>query len=160
MTSPSTSRALPSGADETTPADEYKGIGIVAEDCKNLTLKGLTVRGLKLGMLLRRCDGLTITGCDVSRNWRQHLKSTPRGEDGADWLFGHENDKDEWLRYGAGIYIEDSKGVTVSKCRARNGQNGLCLSRVNDSFIINNDFSFLSGWGLAMWRSSRNDISN
>jgi parallel beta-helix repeat protein len=148
------------GADETTPADELKGIGIVAEDLKNLTLKGLTVRGLKLGMLLKRCDGLTITGCDVSQNWRQHLKSTPRGEDGADWLFGHENDKDEWLRYGAGIYLEDSKGVTVSKCRARNGQNGLCLSRVNDSFIIDNDMSFLSGWGLAMWRSSRNDVSN
>ena len=148
------------GADETTPADEYKGIGIVAEGCKNLTLKGLTVRGLKLGMLFKRCDGLTITGCDVSRNWRQHLKSTPRGEDGADWLFGHENDKDEWLRYGAGIYIEDSKGVTVSKCRARNGQNGLCLSRVNDSFILDNDMSFLSGWGLAMWRSSHNDVSN
>ena len=148
------------GADEKTPADEYKGWGIVARGAKNLTIKGLTIRGVKVGMHLKDCDGLTVTGCDVSSNWRQHLKSTPRGEDGADWLFGHDNDQNEWFRYGAGIYIESSKGVTVSNCRARRGQNGLCLSRVDDSFIFDNDLSFLSGWGLAMWRSSRNDVSN
>jgi parallel beta-helix repeat protein len=33
------------------------------------------------------------------------------------------------------------------------------LDRVNDSRIYDNDCSFLSGWGLAMWRSSRNIIS-
>ncbi len=148
------------GSDEKTPGDEYRGWGIVAKDSKNLSIKGLTVRGVKIGMHFKACDGLTITGCDVSGNWRQHLKSTPRGEDGADWLFGHDNDQNEWFRYGAGIYIEASKGVTVSNCRARRGQNGLCLTGVNDSFVFDNDFSFLSGWGIAMWRSSRNDVSN
>lgn len=148
------------GSDEKTPADEYKGWGVIAKGCKNLTLKGLSVRGFKIGMYFKECDGLTVAGCNVSRNWRQHLKSTPRGEDGADWLFGHDNDQNQWFRYGAGIYLEDSNRATVSACRARNGQNGLCLSKVNDSFIIDNDMSFLSGWGLAMWRSSRNDISN
>jgi parallel beta-helix repeat protein len=148
------------GSDEGTPADEYRGWGIRAEGARNLTVKGLTIRGLKIAMHFKRCDGLTVLGCDVSRNWRQHLKSTPRGEDGADWLFGHENDKNEWFRYGAGIYIEDSRGVKVSSCRARNGQNGLCLSRVSESFVFDSDLSFLSGWGLALWRSSHNEVSN
>jgi parallel beta-helix repeat protein len=148
------------GSDESTPADEYAGRGIVAEHCKDLTVKGLVVRGFKIGAYFKDCDGLKLTDCDVSSNWRQHLKSTPKGEDGADWLFGHENDHDEWFRYGAGIYVQGSKGITVSSCRARRGQNGICLSGVEDSFIVDNDMSFLSGWGLAMWRSSRNDVSN
>jgi parallel beta-helix repeat protein len=148
------------GAPDGTPADQFKGIAIRAENCRNLTVKGLTVRGFAIAMYFKNCDGLKLLDCDVSRNYRQRLKSTPRAEDGGDWLFGHENDNNEWFRYGAGIYVESSKKVTVARCRARNGQNGLCLSRVEDSFIVDNDMSFMSGWGLAMWRSSRNDVSN
>ncbi len=143
------------------PADGYTGFGLVAENCKNLTIKGLSVRAYKVGMHFTNCDGLKLIDCDVSRNFRQHLKSTPRGEVGADWLYGHENDDHEWMRhYGAGIYVENSKNVTVQRCRARNGQNGLCLDRVTESAVIDCDMSFMSGWGLAMWRSSKNDISN
>ncbi|MFQ5749950.1 MAG: NosD domain-containing protein, partial [Planctomycetota bacterium] len=43
--------------------------------------------------------------------------------------------------------------------RARKGQNGLILDRVVDSRIFDNDFSFLSGWGLALWRSGSNVIA-
>ena len=148
------------GAPDGTSADRFTGVGLIAENCRNLTVRGLTIRGFKVAMMFRNCDGLTIEDCDVSRNYRQHLQSTPRGEAGADWLFGHENDKDEWLRYGAAIWVKSSTRVTVARCRARNGQNGLCLVNVNDSAVIDNDFSFMSGWGLAMWRSCRNDVSN
>ncbi len=148
------------GSREGATADSFTGTGLHAEGCKRLTIKNLTVRGYKLGMRLVSCDELTLEGCDVSGNYRQHLKSTPRAEDLADWLSAHENDDGQWLRYGAGIYVERSRKVTVVKCRARRGQNGLCLVRVDDSAVLDNDFSFLSGWGLAMWRSSRNDVSN
>lgn len=144
----------------TGPADEFTGTGIYAEKCRNLTVKNLTVRGVKVGMHFKECPGLTIVGCDVSRNYRQRLKSTPKAEDLGDWLSGHENDDNQWLRYGAGIYVESSKNVTIARNRARNGQNGICVVRVDDSWIYDNDMSFLSGWGLAMWRSCRNDISN
>ena len=145
--------------DEAKP-DEFKGWGLVAEGCRNLTVKNLKVRGVKVGMYFKGCDGLRVEGCDVSGNWRQHLKSTPKAEDLSDWLYGHENDRNEWFRYGAGIYVEASKNVTLKANKGRNGQNGICLSRVNDSWVIDNDMSFMSGWGLAMWRSSRNDVSN
>ncbi len=152
--------AVIAGSPDGAKPDEYRGWGIVAEGCRNLTVKNAVVRGTKIGMHFKKCDGLKVEGCDVSNNWKQHLKSTPRAEDGGDWLFGHENDKNEWFRYGAGMYVEESKKVTISKCRGRAGQNGICLSRVDDSWIIDNDMSFMSGWGLAMWRSCRNDVSN
>ena len=41
----------------------------------------------------------------------------------------------------------------------RRGQNGLILDRVDHAKIYDNDCSFLSGWGLAMWRSCDNSIA-
>ena len=65
----------------------------------------------------------------------------------------------EWTRrYGAGIAISASSDVLVQGCRARRRQNGLILDRVTLSRILDNDFSFLSGWGIALWRSSHNTI--
>ncbi len=81
-------------------------------------------------------------------------------EDGSDWLSPHHNDNNEWLNnYGAAIYVEDSSDVTVRGCKVWHGQNGLCIDRVNDSKIYDNDFSFNSGWGLGMWRSSKNVVN-
>ena len=81
-------------------------------------------------------------------------------EDASDWLYGHENDQHQWLtNYAAAIYIEQCAGLIVRDSRVWHGQNGLCLDRVSDSKIYDNDFSFNSGWGIALWRSSRNVIS-
>ena len=46
----------------------------------------------------------------------------------------------------------------VRRSRARDGQNGLILDGVQASRVYDNDFSFLSGWGIALWRSSDNTI--
>ena len=76
-------------------------------------LKNAKIRGFKLGIYARNCRNLTIEGCDLSDNWKQHLLSTPQAENGADWLFGHENDPNEWFRYGAAVYLETAR---VSPC--------------------------------------------
>lgn len=77
-----------------------------------------------------------------------------------DWLFPHNNDKNEWLtNYAAAMYIEESENVTIHDCRVHDGQNALCLSRVITSKIYDNDFSFNSAWGIALWRCERNVIS-
>jgi parallel beta-helix repeat protein len=41
----------------------------------------------------------------------------------------------------------------VVGCRARGTQNGLLLSQCDGARAEENDFSFLSGWGIALWRS-------
>ncbi len=142
------------GASEGAP-DRYVGRGIVIKSAKNVTIKNTKIRGFKVAIYAEDAPGLTVENCDVSNNYRQHLKSTPEKEDESDWLYGHENDDNQWLRYGAGIYLLRCDGAMVKNCRARNGQNGVCLVRCNDATVVGNDMSFMSGWGLAMWRSNR-----
>ncbi|HEV3023823.1 MAG TPA: right-handed parallel beta-helix repeat-containing protein [Pirellulales bacterium] len=148
------------GAAPDAKPDAFHGRGIVIESSKGVVLRNLTLRGYKLAVYCRDCQDLTIEGCNFSDNWKQHLLSTPQAENGADWLFGHENDSNEWFRYGAAVYLEGCTGFTVRNCVARRGQNGLCLVRSNDGSVYDNDFSFNSGWGLAMYRACRNQIAH
>ena len=148
------------GADQNARPDTYQGYGIRLNNFRNVTIRNARVSGFHAGLYATAADGLTLEGIDASDNRRAYLKSTPVAEDGGDWLWPHNNDENEWLQnYGAALCVEDSAGVTVRACRARDSQNGLLLDRVNDSKIYDNDFSFLSGWGIAMWRSSRNVLS-
>jgi parallel beta-helix repeat protein len=140
--------------------DQYKGYGIRLNGHTNVTIRGLKVSGYWCGLLATRADGFVLENIDASDNRRARLKSTSKAEDESDWLYGHENDQKQWLtNYGAAIYIEQSARVTVHDSKVWQGQNALCLDRVTDSRIYDNDFSFNSGWGIALWRSSRNTIS-
>jgi nitrous oxidase accessory protein NosD len=144
-------------ADQT--PDTFSGVGVKI-NAKDVTLKDAKVAGYKVGIHAINADGLTIHDCDVSNNYHRRLKSTPQAEDGSDWLWPHNNDNNEWMTdYGAGICVEDSNNVTLHDIRARKTQNGLLLDCVNESKVYDCDCSFLSGWGLAMWRSSKNVIS-
>lgn len=147
------------GAADGVAADKYIGRGIVVQG-RNITIKNAVVRGYKVGIYAEDSPGLRLIGCDVSRNYRQRLKSTLEREHLSDWLYGHENDDNQWLRYGAGIYLYNCPEAVVSRCRSRNGQNGICLVRCDNAHVVDNDMSFMSGWGLAMWRSSRCDVMN
>jgi parallel beta-helix repeat protein len=139
--------------------DGNAGIGIFVEGGRNVTLRNANVHGFKVGILARGVEGLTVTGCDLSLNWRQRLHSTPEAEAAEDWLYGHQNDDNEWLRYGAALYLDRCPGAVISGNKGQNGQNGICMTRSDGCRIFDNDFSFNSGWGLAMYRSSRNVVS-
>lgn len=140
--------------------DQLSGVGVRVIDAQGVTLRNLRVHGYKVAVLARRTDGLTVETADLSDNYRQRLGSTPVREDPADWLFPHENDGREWVtRHGAALVVERSRSVTIRDIRVRRGQNGIILDRVNNSKIYDNDCSFLSGWGLACWRSSGNTIA-
>ena len=148
------------GAEPSTRPDEYRGYGVRLNGHKNITIRNARISGFWCGLWATDADGLTLDGVDASDNRRAYLKSTPTAEDGGDWLFPHNNDEHEWLNnYAAAIYVEQSKGVTIRKCRVWHGQNALLLDRVTDSKVYDNDFSFNSGWGLGLWRSSRNVIT-
>ena len=140
--------------------DAYSGFGVTLNGYAGVTLRGLRVSGFWCGIYARKADGLILDGVDVSDNRRACLKSTPEAEDGDDWLFGHDNDHREWLtNYAAAIYLEESRGIVVRDSRVCQGQNALCLDRVTGAKIYDNDFSFNSGWGIALWRCASNVIS-
>ncbi len=147
------------GAPANSAPDAYQGVGIRVEGTR-VTIRGAEISGFKVGVRATDCEELVLEDLDLIDNFRQRLGSTPAKEDPADWMFPHDNDDGQWQeKYGAGISVSESHGVTVRRCRARSTQNGLLFDRVRESRVYDNDFSFLSGWGIALWRSCDNVVS-
>ncbi|HTM30209.1 MAG TPA: NosD domain-containing protein [Vicinamibacterales bacterium] len=144
----------PDGADP----DRFAGLAILIDGGERITVKGARIRGYKVGILARNVTGLTLVDNDASGNWKQRLYSRVEQESLVDWLSYHRNEKDEWLRYGAGIYLSAIAGGEVRGNRARQGQNGLLITGSRDLRIWNNDFSFLSGVGLGLYRTTGSAI--
>ncbi|MGN6396274.1 MAG: right-handed parallel beta-helix repeat-containing protein [Mucilaginibacter sp.] len=138
--------------------DTFKGIGIIIKGGENITIKNLIVKGYKVGLMARGVNNLHIDNSDFSFNYRQHLNSTRDREDLADWQSYHHNENGEWLRYGAGVYMQNCNHFDVRHTTITNGQCGLMLTNCNDGIVTENNFSFNSGLGLGMYRSSRNVV--
>lgn len=148
------------GAPAGSPGDGLSGVGVRLVGVEDVTLRGARIQGFRAGVWATGSHRLMIEDAELSDLFRQRLGSTPLAEDGGDWLWPHRNEDNEWLRdYGAAIYLEDCEGVVVRGTRVRRSQNGIVLDRIEGGEIYDNDCSFLSGWGLAMWRSSGNTIS-
>jgi hypothetical protein len=145
------------GTPQTSLPSERVGTGVVVRG-KNVTIKNLRVHGYKIGLIARDSPNLKIEDSDFSYNWKPRLASTLEREDTSDWLSFHQNEKDEWLGHGAGIYLRGCSGFTVRGTRITGGQCGLMLTRCDRGLVAENDFSYLSGIGLGMYRSSENRI--
>lgn len=139
--------------------DTYKGIAILIRNSRNVTIRNLKARGYKIALTARNTQGLLIENCDFSYNYRQQLGSTQEKEDMSDWMSYHQNEKDEWLRYGAAIYLKDCTRPIIRNCRVTGGQNALMMMRCNNGKIYNNDFSFNSGIGIGLYRCNSNEIA-
>jgi hypothetical protein len=145
------------GTPETAEPNERGGVGIEVRG-RNVTIRNARVHGYKVGLIARDAPGLKIVDSDFSYNWKQRLKSTLEREDLADWMSYHHNEKDEWLRYGAGIYLRNCDGFEVRNTRVTGGQNGLMITHTDRGLAWNNDFSFNSSLGIGMYRASHNRI--
>ena len=138
--------------------DSFAGVGITVRG-KNVTIRNGRITGFKVAIQAVDCDGLVIEDIGVSDNYAARLKSTAWAEDASDWLYPHRNDQDEWIwQHGAGIAVKGAERAVIRRVKCLRSQNGIVLDRVNKSEIYDNDCSFLSGWGIAMWRSSGNTI--
>jgi hypothetical protein len=138
--------------------DGFDGVGILIDGGRDVTLRNARVRGYRVAVLARGVTRLLLDGNDVSHNWKPRLYSGIEKESLADWLSYHRNEKDEWLRYGAGIYLADVDSGEVRGTRARQGMNGLMLSGSRHLRIWNNDLSHMSGICIGLYRSSHNVV--
>jgi parallel beta-helix repeat protein len=138
--------------------DTFTGLAVLVDGGENVTIKNLHAHGYKIGVLARKTSRLHITGADLSYNWKPRLYSLVEHESLLDWMSYHHNEKDEWLESGAGIYLADSSGAEIDHTTIVQGQNGLMLARSDNARVWNNNFSFLSGLGIALYRSSGNTI--
>ena len=138
--------------------ESLTGVGIVVSG-RNVTIRNGSVQGFKVGIRAENCDGLIVEDIDASDNYAQVLRSKPWSEDPSDWLFPHANDNGEWItQHGAGVAVRNAREIVIRRVKSHRTQNGIVLDRVDASLIYDNDCSFLSGWGIAMWRSSGNIV--
>jgi nitrous oxidase accessory protein NosD len=132
--------------------DGFTGTGILIDGGARVTLKHAVVRGYKVGIRARRSPDLRLTGNDVSYNWKQRLHSGIEKESLLDWMSYHYNEKDEWLRFGAGIYLRECDRAEIDHNTAVQGQNGLMVTASRGLKIWNNTFQFLSAIGVGLYR--------
>lgn len=144
------------GSPDRAHPDRFTGTAIRIDGGRNITVRGARARGYKTGIIARRVTRLSLIDNNLSDNWKPRLYSGIVKESLVDWLDYHQNEKDEWLRYGAGIYLSD---VTIGEIRANTvtrGMNGLLMTRSTGVRVWDNTFSFNSGLGVGLYRASRN----
>jgi nitrous oxidase accessory protein NosD len=144
----------PDGADP----DAFAGVGIAIEGSARVTVKHVRVRGYKIAILARQSPDLHLTHNDLSYNWKQRLYSGIEKESLVDWMSYHQNEKDEWLRYGAAIYLSECDRAEIDHNTVVQGQNGLMATRSSGLRIWNNTFQFLSSVGVGLYRVSNSTI--
>ena len=148
------------GAPDSADPDRYAGVAIRVEGGHGVRVLGATIHGYRFGLIARGTRGLVLDGLDVSRTWKPRLFSLVEHESLVDWLSFHHNEHDEWLRFGAGIYLEDVDSGDVKDVTGEQGMDGLMLVRSSHLRIWDDDFSFNSGLGIGLYRSSENDIQH
>lgn len=152
-------QAVLQGSNDKTRPDEFYGLSLlIKKGSKNITIKNAAIHGFKVAILADSIENLTIDNCDLSYNWRQHLQSNREREDISDWMSYHKNENGEWLRYGAAIYLQNCRKVTISNNIVTGGQCALMMTKTELAEVYDNDFSFNSAIGIGMYRSSHNKI--
>ena len=138
--------------------DLAQGVAIRIEGGSNVRILGARIRGYKIGIFARGTRGLEIRSSDLSHNWKPRLFSIVEHESLADWLSFHNNEANEWLRFGAAIYLDNVSGGLIQSNTVVQGMNGLLMNRVDHVTVRDNNFSFNSGLGIGLYRSSDNTI--
>jgi len=134
---------------------QAQGIGIALEGARNVTIRNAKVHGYFFNIRAIKAPGLTLEGCDVSYSRGQRI--AVEGHPIEIWLVLRS--LEAWRSYGAGIWIEESNGSVVRRCRGSGAQNGLLLVHSDGCRLTENDFSFNSGFGIGLWASSRNVVA-
>jgi nitrous oxidase accessory protein NosD len=146
------------GSAETADPDTFAGVGMLIDGGSKVTVRNAVIRGYKVGILATHSSDLRLTHNDLSYNWKQRLYSGIEKESLVDWMSYHQNDKDEWLRYGAAMYLSGCDRAEIDHNTAVQGQNGLMVTGSKDLKIWNNTFQFLSAVGVGLYRVTNSTV--
>ncbi len=139
--------------------DLMKGLAILIDKgSENVTIKNLNVHGYKIALFADSVSNLSIIHCDFSYNYRPRLLSGREKEDEQDWMSYHHNESGEWKEKGAGIYLNQCNKATIKDNYITGNQCALLMVNCNDAKVFDNNFSFNSGLGIGLYRSSNNFI--
>ena len=150
--------AVLEGSDPDADPDTYAGTGVFVDGGARVTIRNAVIRGYKFGIEARGSPNLHLTRNDLSHNWKERLWSQVEHESLLDWMSYHDNEKDEWRRFGAGIYLTDCNAAEIDHNTVRQGQNGLMVTRSSGLSIWNNTFAFNSSLGIGLYRVTNSRI--
>lgn len=118
----------------------FCGVGLLLKGLKNVTIRGLTAKGFRIGVVLVDCENIIVENCVFSDNF--HDPECGWDEHGP----------------GGGIFLLRSRSCIIKRNRANHVWNGIYLRESDNNIIENNDFSFASNMCVKMWNSSYNVI--
>jgi len=134
----------------------FVGIGIASRNLDGVVITGGIIRGYRVGIRLDGGRGHRVTGINLSGSRRLPIRSTQTRPDTADRL---ELSRSEVFQsYGSGLELVGVTAAVVSGITAKGAQNGISLLETRESYIADNDVGGNSGWGIQLWRASRNVI--
>src|SRR2546425_8342927 len=142
------------GSDPEADPEQRRDTAIVIDGGHDIRIVNARVHGYKFGILARGTARLTLRDNDLSDSWKPRLFSLVEHESLVDWLSFHHNEKREWLRFGAAMCLEYVKRGEVRDNTVEHGMNGLLLVRSDSLTIRGNNFSFNSGLGIGLYRST------
>lgn len=139
---------------------ERVGIGIHAKGRSHVSVFGGAIRGFRINVFLEGEAGsgsaMQVVGTDVSGSRAQRLLSTDTHFEAQDWV--NIFDLDAWEAYGAGLYLKNIDGAWIKNVVAHDAQNGVMLAHTTHVTVDQCDLSRNSGWGIALYGSSRDDL--
>lgn len=150
-----TLRASASALDPT----QRTGVALYLTDCRDVTVIGGTFTGFASAVRAERCTGLVLEDLRVEGFAGGRLLGTRELPDDADQISRDASGASSFASFAAALTLVDCDGASVVRCRARGGQNGLVLVDSQRAKIHDNDFSFLSGWGIALQGSEHATIA-
>lgn len=134
---------------------EAEDTGISINAARNVTIRNANVHGYHFNIHAINAPELKLEGCNVSYSHAQRIAAD--GKPVEIWI--HLRSLQAWRDYGAGILIENSDQSVIHDCTGSGAQNGLLLVNSSDCTIKSCDFSYNSGFGVALWKSCRNIIA-
>jgi parallel beta-helix repeat protein len=134
----------------------FSGIGIASRDVDGVSIRGGTIRGYRIGLRLEGGEGHQVRGTDVSGSRTAALRSTATRPDTADRLDPFR--LAAFTEAGAGLVLVRTAGASVTGVTARGAQNGIGLIDARESYLSDNEVGGNTGWGISLWRSSRNVV--
>jgi len=132
----------------------FAGVGVAGKDVDGVSVLGGTIRGYRIGLRIEGGRGHRITGTDLSGSRRDALRSTAAQPDTADRLDALR--LAAYTEAGFGLVLVRTVGASVTGVTARSAQNGIGLVQARESYLADNELTGNSGWGISLWRSSRN----
>lgn len=134
--------------------ETFNGIGLAIQDHKNITVRNAHIHGFQYNVKVLRSSGVTLENCELGQSRSQKILDG----DSPNQIWLDVRGLDSWRGYGAGAWIEKSSGCMVRGVQANQCQNGLILVNADNNKVVGCDFSYNSGWGIALCGASRNVI--